>query len=368
MPRLRLRRPLTHVSLSRLRALGASLLAGATVALSDCSGPAAFTALPVTSVAAGPALHGYVAVGRPVAGASIAVKCANGKTYTALSDAGGAYTVSVDAGALPCVFESSGGSVGGAAYAVKLHSIALAAGVVNITPLTDLVVAAFARSSASTYFAGSFDAAAWGRLTVQALQSAQALLIANLQALALTVPATDFFTGAFTPVESDAYDALLVAIAAETAAFLQLLTDSVIAGVVGVYQVTTAGVLQVPSMAGTWNTAETRINRLQGGLVSGVAVGDHCRIDVTSGGMITVTTGTHTWTAQVAATGSGHGTLDSQYAPYHYTGTTPSNGGVAIGWGYFGTSFNTFSDQTPMSTTVRLGGTDAVFCANYRYA
>lgn len=362
MPRLRL------AFFSRGRAVGASLLSIATIALSGCSGTPAFTAVPVTPASPGPALHGFVAVGRPVAGAAITVKCSNGKTYTATSDAGGAYSVAVDAGALPCVFESSGGTAGGVPFNVKLHSIALAAGVVNITPLTDFVVAAFARTSASAYFAGSFDAAAWARLTAQALQSAEAVLIANLQALALTVPSTDFVTGAFTPVAGDAYDALLVALAAETAAFLQLLTDSVIAGVVGTYTMASAGALQVPSMAGTWNTAETRINRLQGGLVSGVAVGDHCRIDVSAGGAITVTTGSHTWTAQVALTGPGHGTLDSQFAPYHYTGTTPSAGGVAIGWGYFGQSFSVFSDQTPMSTTVTLNGSDALFCANYRYA
>lgn len=362
---------MTHVFLGRARALGAAVLTIASLALAGCGGgTSGVTSIPVSPASPAPpvtqSLHGFVAVGRPLAGAALTLKCANGKTYTTTSDGTGAYTVAVDANALPCVFESSGGTVGGAAYAAKLHSIALAAGIVNVTPLTELAVAAFARSSASSYFAGSFDAAAWARLTAQALQSAQALLIANLQALALTVPTTDFFSGAFTPIDSDAYDTLLRALAAQTAAALQLLADSVIAGVVGKYPVAGASPLQVPSMAGTWNTSDTKINRLVGP-VSGVAVGDRCRIDVTSGGGITVTAGSHVWTAQIAP-GGANSTLDAQYAPYHYTGTAPGGEGVGIGWGYFGQSFSVFSDQTPMSTTVRLNGSDTLFCANYRYA
>ncbi len=362
---------MTHALLGRWRKTGISALTVAALALAGCGGGSpAVTALPPAPSAAPTSspltLHGFVAVGRPVAGAALTLKCSNGKTYASASDGSGAFTAAVDAGALPCVLESSGGTVAGAAYTAKLHSVALAAGTINVTPLTDLALAAFARSSAAAYFAGSFDAAAWARLTAQALQSAEALVIANLQALALSVPAADFFTGTFAPVESDAYDALLAALAAETAAILQLLSDSVIGGVVGKYPVAT-GALLVPSMAGTWNTGDTRINRLSGSQVGGVAVGDRCRIDVTPGGAITVTTGSQSWTAQVQPGGS-NATLDAQYAPYHYTGYALGSAGVQIGWGYFGQSFSAFSDQTPMSTTVRLNGSDTLFCANYRYS
>ncbi len=366
---------MTLALLGRWRKAGISALTVTALALAGCGGgsptitalPPAPSPAPTSPSAPALSLHGFVAVGRPVAGAALTVKCSNGRTYTSASDGSGAYVVAVEAGALPCVLESSGGTVAGVTYTTKLHSVALAAGTINVTPLTDLAVAAFARSSATAYFAGLFDAAAWARLTVMALQSAEALVIANLQALALSVPAADFFTGTFTPVAGDVYDALLAALAAQTAAVLQLLADSVIGGVVGKYPIAPTGVLLVPSMAGTWNTSDTRINRLLGNQVSGVAVGDRCRIDVTPGGAITVTTGSQSWTGQVQPGGS-NGTVDAQYAPYHYTGYAPGNAGVQIAWGYFGQSFSVFSDQTPMSTTVRLNGSDALFCANYRYS
>ncbi len=68
----------------------------ATLALAGCGGgTSAVTPIPVAPASPAPpatqSLHGYVAVGRPVAGAGLTLKCANGKTYTTASDGTGAY-------------------------------------------------------------------------------------------------------------------------------------------------------------------------------------------------------------------------------------------------------------------------------------
>lgn len=358
-----------------LASTSAGLVLATALALAGCGGTGSSTgalipvATPAPTAAPTASLHGTVAVGSPVAGATVVVKCASGATASATTDSAGNYTVTIPAAAPPCILEASGGTVAGTAYANKLHSIAVAAGILNVTPLTDLAVAAFAKTSASAYFAGAFDVAAWARITAQALQTAEALVIANLRALALSVPSIDFFTGVFQPIAGDAYDALLAALAAEAAAIQDLLAQSVIAGIVGTYPSAPASPLLVASMAGTWDTADTKVNRISGTAITGAAVNDHCRIDVTSAGLITVTTGRQTWTAQVPpAHTTGNTNLDSQYAPYHYTGYAVGTNGVTIGWGYFGQSPTVFSNATPMSTTVQINGVDSLFCANYRYS
>ena len=132
--------------------------------------------------------------------------------------------------------------------------------------------------------------------------------------------------------------------------------------------VTTGSPLLVASMAGTWDTAATKIQRILGTAITGAAVGDHCIISVTTPGVITVSTGRQSWTAQVPpAHTDGNTNLDSQYAPYHYTGYAVGTGGVKIAWGYFGTSATDFSDKTPMSTTVQINGADlATVLVNFR--
>lgn len=164
---------LRHVRLTTLAVL-------AVVALAGCGGggdnAAATPTPPVTPSAL--TLTGTAATGRAVAGGAIAAKCASG-TGSATTNADGSYTVSVSGGALPCIVKVTG------ADGKVLHSVAEGSGssaTVNISPLTELIVAQAAGGSAASLFS-SFDAAAQAKLTSAALASATTAVATALQSV-----------------------------------------------------------------------------------------------------------------------------------------------------------------------------------------
>lgn len=99
-----------------------------------------------------PSLSGVAAVGAPIVGGSVAVKCAGGLALNTTTSAAGAWQVSFSGQTLPCAVQVSGGTAGGSANTTPYHSLALSLGTVNITPLTDLVVAQLTGASFSTWF------------------------------------------------------------------------------------------------------------------------------------------------------------------------------------------------------------------------
>lgn len=97
---------------------------------------------------------GSVAVGAPVAGATVTVKCAAATAVTTVTtDTEGAYTVQIPDNAFPCALQASGGDLPEAFTA--LHSLAATAEatIVNITPLTDLALSRAAGIGAGSWFA-----------------------------------------------------------------------------------------------------------------------------------------------------------------------------------------------------------------------
>ncbi len=137
------------------------------------------------------------------------VQCAVGEAVTTTTGAAGAWTVSLSGGqTFPCFVTVTGGSP-----SVTLHSVAQSAGNVNVTPLTNLIIAA----------AGGMDPAAWFTankttlstalpVLIAKLPAAQTAFVANLRASGFTVPTGDLLTVAFSPVDGDAYDDLLEAL------------------------------------------------------------------------------------------------------------------------------------------------------------
>lgn len=187
------------------------LLAALAAGLQACggggSGPSSDTAQ----------IQGVVAVGAPVVGADIALACAVALTHSPItSGAGGAWSASVPLASLPCAAAASGGTVGGAANTQTLHSLVTAGGTVNITPMTDLLVALAAGTSPSAWFA----AVTLEQLAAasQAAADAQASIVQALQTAGYTLPA-DFspVDMAFTAVAGNAYDDLLEALSAAIA-------------------------------------------------------------------------------------------------------------------------------------------------------
>lgn len=168
--------------------------------------PAHTTAPPPEPVApAQPVLlSGTVAVGAAVANASISVRCADGNvTSGTASDATGRWSANLSAPAFPCVVKASSGSL---PSGVSLHSLALGAGYVNVTPLTDLVLATAVQADPSTLESASSGALA---ALVSKLDAAKQQVLDIFATSGYRQLTTDVFTAEFQPVKGDAYDDLL---------------------------------------------------------------------------------------------------------------------------------------------------------------
>ncbi|HZY19824.1 MAG TPA: hypothetical protein VFE82_15225 [Ramlibacter sp.] len=155
-----------------------------------------------------PQLQGTAATGAPMAGATITVLCAAGPTLATTAATNGTWSVPLQGVTLPCLVRASGGTP-----PITLHSIAQSSGAVNVTPITDLIVAGAARSDPAAWLAahsGNLPGALAG--LVADLPSAQQALARNLAEAGFDVPAKDLLTTPFNPAAGDPYDDLLEAV------------------------------------------------------------------------------------------------------------------------------------------------------------
>ena len=102
--------------------------------------------------APGIGVSGTAAVGYPIANSTVSLKCSSGATATATTATNGTWSVSIPSGAAPCIVRVSGGTANGVALTAPVHSILQSAGTVNVTPLTDLIVAKLAGQSPASWF------------------------------------------------------------------------------------------------------------------------------------------------------------------------------------------------------------------------
>lgn len=128
-------------------ALGASL--GSLILLAACGGGGSSGSDGATSVNT----TGTAAIGSPIVGGTVAVKCTSGTTSSTTTGTDGSWTISLKASDYPCVAEVSGGQANGVALTSVLHSVLAAPGVTNITPLTDIMVGVVGKQDPSTWFA-----------------------------------------------------------------------------------------------------------------------------------------------------------------------------------------------------------------------
>lgn len=173
-----------------------------------------------SSAASTVTLNGTAAIGAPITNGTVTAKCANGSGFTqaVTTNAQGAYSGSLAANSFPCALQISGGTP-----AVTLHSYALAAGTVNITPLTDLLIA-----NASTLLpADWFNSSSWQILEAQ-LTAAQNNLKASLSTGGYTIPQGTFDPFKITFQIGDSWDQLLdqlqAALVASNSTYANLLT------------------------------------------------------------------------------------------------------------------------------------------------
>ena len=151
-------------------------------------------------------LSGTAAVGAPIVGGTITVKCAAGSALaTTTTGLTGAWQVTLTGQTLPCAVQVSGGTINTLLNTVAYHSIATTAGTLNLSPITDLVIANLASAPiTSTWFSG-LNATAFNALTVNAVNAALALLaLNNINPLTVT----------FNPVSGNAMDDILTALQA----------------------------------------------------------------------------------------------------------------------------------------------------------
>ena len=209
----------------RNRQFGRFGLAGSTACAVVCvlaacggggGGASSDTATPTPVTPASLTLSGTAATGKAVVGAVAAI-CSTG-TGTATSLANGSYQITVSGGVLPCIVKITDASSG-----AVLHSVATGSGAtatVNITPLTELVLAQAAGGKAATLFAG-FDAAAQAKVGAAALAAATTSVATALQSvLSLTGinPFTDTLVAANGGAAGNGLDQKLDVLAAGLAA------------------------------------------------------------------------------------------------------------------------------------------------------
>ena len=154
-------------------------------------------------------LSGVAAVGAPIVGGAITLKCKSALSLAPITTSStGAWSATLPSAALPCALKVSGGTVDGATNTQSLHSLASIAGTVNLTPLTDLILANATGFVPATWF----GAVTTDQITAaqNGLANAQTRVLSALNAAGYTVPANlQPLTASFSASAQDPYDKLL---------------------------------------------------------------------------------------------------------------------------------------------------------------
>ena len=186
--------------------LRGALVLAAAAALAACGGGSDGDATSPPPAAA-TSLSGTAAVGAPIAGGTVQLRCSGGSAVLeAVTGANGAWRIDTTGQALPCAVRVTGGSL---AAGQALHSVALTFDTTNITPLTDLIVANATGKLPATWWgtAGPGDLGSLAAAQVdKALASVRSALgLATLQTF-------DPRTVAFNAVAKDKVDDVLEAL------------------------------------------------------------------------------------------------------------------------------------------------------------
>lgn len=193
----------------KLQATVSILSLSAAVVLTGCGGGSTSSTAPSTGTTG---TSGVAAVGMPIAGGAVSLKCAGGQTASTTTGATGSWNVDLPAAAYPCAVRLTGGTAGSAANILALHSVAAAPGITNITTLTDLLVARLTGQNPSTWFDSVTGSALSTQITDTAVTAARALLAASLATLpnAPVLPAGfDPLTTVFSATVGNPFDLLL---------------------------------------------------------------------------------------------------------------------------------------------------------------
>ena len=175
-------------------------------------------------------LSGIAAVGVPLVGSTVEFQCAAGKPASTTTAADGAWSASATGITLPCAIEVSGGTTGGVANNAKLHAVATAAGLNNVTTLTTLLTSLLAGQDPAIWFAQpKTSPAVLGNITAAARTGALAQLAELLKTLPNPVELPADFDPVTTKFEAklgDKFDALLEKLAANNVPLALLIAQA----------------------------------------------------------------------------------------------------------------------------------------------
>lgn len=175
-------------------AMGA-IMAAVLAACGGGGGSSNTEAPPPSSTAA----SGVAAVGAPIVGGTVSLKCASGTTATATTGADGTWKASLKSSDYPCVIRVDGGQANGQTQSTALHSVAMGAGIANITPLTDLMVGILSSSQPSAWFDSATNGDLSSKISATTLNNAKG----KLQETLASLPGKPALPDGFNPVTSE---------------------------------------------------------------------------------------------------------------------------------------------------------------------
>ncbi|WP_067060805.1 hypothetical protein [Roseateles chitosanitabidus] len=152
-------------------------------------------------------IKGTAATGAPMANAAIKLSCAKGSA-TATATTAGAFTATITDGALPCVLTATS-----ADGKTELHSLAAGTSngnanvTINVTPLSELLIAHLSGGDPKAFVAGFGSGTA---IATSDVAAAQIALLAALRAAGLDITTvSDIVGGAITAGSGVGYDSVL---------------------------------------------------------------------------------------------------------------------------------------------------------------
>jgi hypothetical protein len=137
--------------------------------------------------------------------------CAGGGPLSTTTDSSGAWQVTISGQTPPCAVEVSGGTINSIDNTQPYHSVATSFGTVNVTPLTDLMLANLAGTATpNNWFAGLTS----GELALITSNLVSAALTNQCAALSALTPlcSTNPITTVFTPISGDSVYYMLLAL------------------------------------------------------------------------------------------------------------------------------------------------------------
>lgn len=137
--------------------------------------------------------------------------CAGGGPLSTTTDSSGSWQVTISGQTPPCAVEVSGGTINGIANTIPYHSIATSFGTVNVTPLSDLMLAyLLSEATPNIWFARLAPATLVliTPATVNAALTTQCTALSGLTPLCTTNPITTVFT----PTSNNIMEYMLIAL------------------------------------------------------------------------------------------------------------------------------------------------------------